>query len=163
MWEITLFRNCYGSKNLHMLSKKFCILPHSLDTQAFVILNVLQSIPLTIFATFILGETTIRNSNSNPQDLSSTGLGGPGVDPPSSSSSSSSNGGAQQRKLPGWMYRNGALDLWEEGEGEAAGAARGEEQVDPEEYEYDDDEDDDEDIVKRKPILVEPTSPPPLR
>ncbi len=63
------------------------------------------------------------------------------------------------------MYRNGALDLWEEGEGEAAGAARGEEQVDPEEYDdYDDDEEDeDEDIVKRKPILVEPTSPPPLR
>ncbi len=62
------------------------------------------------------------------------------------------------------MYRNGALDLWEEGEGEAAGAARGEDQVDPEEYEYDDDEEDeDEDVVKRKPILVEPTSPPPLR
>ncbi len=123
-----------------------------------------KSIPLMIFATFILGETTIFDSNLNPQDLSSTGLGGPGADPSSSSSSSSSNGGAQQRKLPGWMYRNGALDLWEEGEGEAAGAARGEEQVDPEEYdEYDEEDEDDEDIVKRKPILVEPTSPPPLR
>ncbi len=78
------------------------------------------------------------------------------------SSSSASGGGRRRHKLPGWLYENGAADLWEEDADVVGGAEVDLDYGEGDNFDSDEDEDSSP-AVERKPILVEPTTTPPLR